>query len=58
MIQREPALARLEPAERRDVQVGPVGDLLQRQSLLGAELAQPSPDPCVHALVCLHGKPS
>ncbi len=59
MVQREPALAGLEPAERGDVQGRALGDLGEGQALLGPQLAQAAPDARVNALgvlaVCPHG---
>ena len=51
VVQRQPALAGLEPAQRRDVHPGPVRDLLERQLLLRAQLAQPAADAGVDRLV-------
>ena len=57
VVEREPALAGLEAAERREVDVRALGDLGEREPLLGAELAQPSPDADVDGLlICRHGK--
>jgi hypothetical protein len=35
VVEREPPLARLQAAERRDVDVRPIGNLLQREPQLG-----------------------
>jgi hypothetical protein len=62
VVEGEPALARLQPAERREVDAGPLGDLLQRQPPFGAKLAQPPADPRVDWLLmsrpCRYGKSS
>ena len=58
VIQRQSPLAGFQPAQRRQVDAGPVGDVLQCQPLLGAQLTQPSPHPEVDAAliaVCRHG---
>ena len=59
VVEGEPALAGLEPAERGDVDVRPLGDLLQRQPPLGPQLAQAPAHAGVDGLLgpfCRHGK--
>jgi NADPH-dependent 2,4-dienoyl-CoA reductase/sulfur reductase-like enzyme len=60
VIQREATLARLEPAQRRHVDVGPGGDLVEGQAALRTQLPQPSAnaeiDVVVVRVICLHGK--
>ena len=61
MVEGEAALAGLEPAQRRHVEVGALGDLPERQAALVPQLAEAAPDAGVHRLagslrrVCLHG---
>jgi hypothetical protein len=59
VVERQAPLAGLQATERRDVEAGALGDLLERQSLLGAQLAQPATDADINRLsisVCRHGK--
>jgi len=60
VVEREAALARFEPAQRRHVDARAVGDVLQRQPALHAQLPQTLPDPHIDVVVgwsfCLHGK--
>ena len=50
MIEGEPSLAGLEPAEHRDVDVGSIADLLQGEPLLVTELAEAPTDSIVDGL--------
>ena len=60
MVQRQPSLTRLEPAERGHVDAGAAGHVLQRQTALHTQLAQPPSNPQVDIVLgdrlCLHGK--
>jgi hypothetical protein len=50
VIEGEAPLAGLQAAQRRDVDARALGDLLQREAALGAQLAQPPPDAGVDGL--------
>ena len=51
MVEREAALARFEPAQRRHVDARPAGDVLQRQPALHAQFPQPPPDPQIDVVL-------
>jgi hypothetical protein len=53
VVEGQATLAGLEAAEGGDVDVRPLGDLLEGQLALGAQLAQPSADLGVDRIVCV-----
>ena len=60
MVEREAPLPGLEPAERRHVDAGSFGDLLEGQTLLRPQFLEAPANPYIDrlvVLVCLHGKP-
>ena len=56
VVEGKAALAGLQAAERREVDVRALGDLGEREALLGTQLAQPAANADLDRLACRHGK--